>query len=149
MISYKLFFEAYIPNFTVDKEFKTIPESQLGLSISTKDLPEVCPYGFWVSPHGNFKVVSGMQHHMEAINILTIAEKVNPKIIPNPDENSESILYDNGYLRVVQGHKNNNMIVIYYMQYDKKFVTHAQMKFLTYLKSIYPICEMTFEAVYG
>ena len=61
--------------FLIESALNEIPKDVLGISISTKQLPQYPPYGFWVDPHGNFIPVVEETGHSDVAETMIFKAK--------------------------------------------------------------------------
>lgn len=78
---------------------------------SFTELPDKAPYGFWISPHGDFFVVNFEDHHNVAKKIINNTESLKTEYDKNPYFDLYFFLASRKYIRVV---RDSTGIPIYY-----------------------------------
>lgn len=116
--------------FLLSEKLEDFKPSELGFSNSLDDLPEICPYGFWVDKHGNFIKVSYQNHETVGSRILYKAEEPIVKGI-------YGMLFDRGWCRVVTEDD-----LLSYEVTPGGQLSNSQAKVIKYMAQFYGIPEI-------
>ena len=71
-----------------------VPRKEMGMFISTNDLPSSPPYGFWVDRSGNFAVVPNLDHAKVGAELIMSAFNYKDKRKELEGEIGDQILKD-------------------------------------------------------
>ena len=103
------------------------------------ELPDEPPYGFWISPHGDFYPVAFEDHYNTALKIINKNPRLKQEFNPNRDR-VYVFLATRKYIRMVIDFK-KYLVDIFYYDYDKSHNTFPITPSATSLKLIKDIGE--------
>ena len=129
MISFLQFFLEHFDASPLDR----VPRKAMDVETDVRNIPDECPYGFWVDRSGNFAEVGFQKHATASYDILEAANKWlalrEMKTVP---VNSHETLLRNGWMRVVTWYKPEM-----FAEFRNDRPTQSQSKFLRFVKELY------------
>lgn len=113
---------------------------KLLLESSFASLPSSPPYGMWITPSGEFRIVSRTGHHSVAEDIIAENKVLRAKFNKIDPDLIFVFMNDNKYIRVVFETRHDNLY------YSCTFTpSHRQIQTIKDLAMLYDISNITYD----